>query len=101
MDLARHTQSQEVIKSLVVKWKQNTKFQYDWFLSVKITCVCVTKTKPHPLSHPHVVINAHPVTWRKSQIQPSFIGPNRLSSANYFFWCDYDKTTPIATPTVD
>ena len=42
----------------MVAWRPHTKFQCDWFLSVKATNVSVAMVKLHTLSHPHVVNNA-------------------------------------------
>ena len=48
-----------------IPWKAHAKFQpgwsFDWLLIEKQLPVGVAMTKPHPLSHPHVLNNANPV----------------------------------------
>ena len=60
-----------VSESMSKSHKPHTKFQCDCFLSVKMNHVGAAMLNPHPLSHPHVVNNAHSSTWRPyAKFQP-------------------------------
>ena len=58
----------------------------------------VGNIKPHSLSHPHVVNNAHPITWTPhAKFEPNWSINEFLLGIVTSYGCGNDKTTPIDT----
>ena len=60
--------------------------------------VCVANTKPHTLSHPHVVNDAYFITWTPyAKFQPDWPINEFLVGIMMSYGCGNDQTTPIDT----
>ena len=72
------------------------------FWQPKLLPVGVVNTKLHTLPYPHVVNNAHPVTWTPYvQFQPYWSINEFLAGLMLSYRCGNDQTTPTDTRTCD